>query len=297
MLLRGSTCSQPVQDALNDLYQLRRPFAKKFTKRNENIHPFDETCPSLEFFSQKNDASLLVFGSHTKKRPHTVTLVRMFDHKILDQAELLLDRDTYRPMEGFEGKKPGVGLRPMVLFAGEGWESPVANKLTVAKSLLTDFFANREQMDKVDVEGLQYIVSLTAGETPASEDELPQIHLRAYLIRTKKSGQKLPRVEVEEMGPRMDFRIGRIREADESVMRDAMKKAKTSEERTKKNVQTDVVGHQVGRIHLGKQDLSKLTTRRVKALKKRGREEVDGQDDIAQNSEEEQGGERKKKKL
>jgi ribosome production factor 2 len=228
-----------------------------------------------------------------------MTIVRMFDHKILDQLELLLDKETYRRMEDFGGKKPGVGLRPLVLFAGEAWESPVPNKFTLAKSLLTDFFANREQMEKVDVEGLQYIVSFSA-QTPQNEDELPQIHLRTYLIKTKRSGQKLPHVEVDEMGPRIDFRIGRTREADESVMRVAMKKAKTSEEKTKKNVQTDAVGHQVGRIHVGKQDLSKLTTRRVKALKKRGRGEIDGDHDVVEESEveqDEQGERRKKKKV
>ena len=36
----------------------------------------------------------------------------------------------------------------------------------------------------------------------------------------------------------------------------------------KKNVETDIVGDKIGRIHLGKQDLSELQTRKMKGLKR-----------------------------
>ena len=36
----------------------------------------------------------------------------------------------------------------------------------------------------------------------------------------------------------------------------------------KKNVETDLVGDKIGRIHLGKQDLSELQTRKIKGLKR-----------------------------
>ena len=89
-----------------------------------------------------------------------------------------------------------------------------------------------------------------------------------YLIKTKKSGQKLPRVEVEEMGPRIDFRVGRMKEAEEAMLKEAMRKARTTLERPKKNVSTDIIGDKVGRIHLGKQDLGELQTRKMKGLKR-----------------------------
>lgn len=47
------------------------------------INPFSDPA-SLEFFSERNDCSLFVFGSSSKKRPHTLTLGRTFGHKILD---------------------------------------------------------------------------------------------------------------------------------------------------------------------------------------------------------------------
>jgi len=39
----------------------------------------------------------------------------------------------------------------------------------------------------------------------------------------------------------------------------------------KKNVETDIVGDKIGKIHLGRQDLSELQTRKMKGLK-RGRD-------------------------
>lgn len=52
--------------------------------------------------------------------------------------------------------------------------------------------------------------------------------------------------------------------------------------RPKKNIETDLIGDKVGRIHLGRQDLGKLQTRKMKGLK-RAREEVedgDEEDDV-----------------
>jgi ribosome production factor 2 len=255
---------------------LRVPLAKRFTKKNA-IHPFEDAA-SLEFFSEKNDASMLVFGSSSKKRPNAITLVRTFGYKVLDMLELYLEGDSFRRLAQFKNKKCAVGLKPMLLFAGTPFESPVSNEYTLAKSFFTDFFKG-EPADKVDVEGLQYIVSISARDVVDGEESKPMIHLRVYLIKTKRSGQKLPRVEVEEMGPRMDFRVGRVKEADENVLKEALRKARTSQERPKKNISTDIVGDKIGRIHLGKQDLKELQTRKMKGLK-RSRDVADSEDEM-----------------
>ncbi|KAI0889295.1 Brix-domain-containing protein [Annulohypoxylon maeteangense] len=264
LFLRGTTCSQVAQDALTDLYSLRQPLAKKFTKKND-IHPFEDPA-SLEFFSEKNDTSLLVFGISSKKRPHTLTFARTFAGKILDMLELHLDPESCRRVAQFKGRKFAVGLRPMMLFSGTAFESPVANEYTMAKSMFIDLFKGDASSDKIDVEGLQYIVSISADE-PVGDAVKPAIHLRIYLISTKRSGQRLPRVEVEEMGPRMDFRVGRMQEPEEAVLKEAMKTGRV-EEKVKKNVTTDTIGDKIGRIHLGRQDLSELQTRKMKGLKR-----------------------------
>jgi len=69
---------------------LKRPHAIAFNKNN-SIHPFDADSTSgtsLEFWASKNDASLFVVGQTTKKRPHGLTFVWMFDGKVLDMTEV-----------------------------------------------------------------------------------------------------------------------------------------------------------------------------------------------------------------
>ena len=72
---------------------LKRPHAIAFNKKND-IHPFDNnsnSAASLEFWANKNDASLFVIGQTTKKRPHGLTFVRMYDGKVLDMLEVGVD--------------------------------------------------------------------------------------------------------------------------------------------------------------------------------------------------------------
>lgn len=180
----------------------------------------------------------------------------------------------------------------------------------MAKSMLIDFFRG-ETSDKIDVEGLRYCVVVTADEPTASADgttttttgssdpsSKPVLRLRVYLIRTRRSGQRLPRVEVEEHGPRMDLRLGRTQGPDEALLKEAMRRPRLpAEERTKKNVSTDAMGDKIGRIHMGRLDLSQLQTRKMKGLK-RGRDvadDEDGEETVVGGGEDEEQPKRKRK--
>ncbi len=143
---------------------------------------------------------------------------------MLDMLELYVVQDTARTLSQFKGEKCKIGVKPLLSFSGVQFEDPVPNQYTLAKSVFTDFFRGGETQT-VDVEGLQLLISFFVGEAGVGE-QLPQIHMRCWKIVTKHSGQRLPRVEVEEMGPRLDLGVGRTKEADERVWKDAMKKAK-----------------------------------------------------------------------
>ena len=101
---------------MGDLFALRQVHSKRFTKKNP-IHPFEDAS-SLCFFSEKNDCSIMVFGSSNKKRPHNITLARMFNHKVLDMLELNLDAETFRSISQFKTNKVPVGTRPLMVFSG-----------------------------------------------------------------------------------------------------------------------------------------------------------------------------------
>jgi ribosome production factor 2 len=96
-----------------------------------------------------------------------------------------------------------------------------------------DFFRG-QTVETMEVDGLQYVLSCSVGEQqhePQSYDstseDLPPIKFRVYLIRSKKvAGSKVPRIELEEMGPRMDLKLGRFKEASEEMMSLALKKPK-----------------------------------------------------------------------
>ena len=46
-------------------------------------------------------------------------------------------------------------------------------------------------------------------------------------------------------------------------------KAYFTQAKSKKNVETDLMGDKMGRIHLGRQDLNQLQTRKMKGLKRK----------------------------
>ncbi|KAF8467737.1 Brix domain-containing protein [Kalaharituber pfeilii] len=262
LFLQGTSASEIVKIALNDIHSLKKPHTLKFTKKNP-IHPFEDST-AFEFFSTKNDISLLLFASTSKKRPHNLTFIRTFDHRILDMIELGLDSDTFKPLSAFKNAKPAYGMKPMLLFAGGAWDS--APRYQHLKSMFMDFFRG-PTVPQIDVEGLQYIVVFSAQEV-TDENPTPKVHFRTYLIQTKRSGQKLPRIEVEEMGPRMDFSLRRVKEPEDEMMKEALKQAKKLEPKTRKNISMDIMGDKIGRIHTGKQDLSKLQSRKMKGLKR-----------------------------
>lgn len=245
-----------------DLMAFKKPNAKKFSKKNE-IRPFEDAS-GLEFFSEKNDASLMVFSTHNKKRPNTLVFSRFFNHKVYDMIELSI-QDNAKLLNDFKKVTFPVGLKPMFTFNGPAFDShPVFQQV---KSYFMDFYRG-DETDLQDVAGLQYIISLSVGEIEdPNSTTLPPLHFRVYKLKSYKSGQKIPRVEVDEIGPRFDFKIGRRVAASPEAEKEALSKPKQLQAKVKKNVATDFMGDKVAKIHVGTQDLSKMQTRKMKGLK------------------------------
>ncbi|MCJ1386606.1 rRNA-binding ribosome biosynthesis protein rpf2 [Xylographa soralifera] len=196
--------------------------------------------------------------------------------------EGIVQQSTARTLSQFGGAKCRVGTKPLLSFSGTPFdEDGGRSHFTLAKSMFIDFFRGGDAKE-VDVEGLQWMITFAAVEESGEGEKRDMIYMRCWRLVTKRSGQRLPRVEVEEMGPRIDFRLGRVREADDGILKDAQKRARTSEARLKKNVETDIVGDKMGRIHLGRQDLDELQTRKMKGLKRRrdALAEDDGEEDV-----------------
>lgn len=286
--MHGSKCPHPVATVLKTIHTLTKPDAVQLHKKNENVYPFEDPS-SLEFLALKNECGVVVFGTHSKKRPNNITIMRTYDGKLLDMLELLVLVPEQENKDQL--LQVGIAMKPLILFSGSQWNdtsaSAQAAQYSTIKSIMLDLFQG-EEISSIDVAGLQFLLMIAAGESSNGSADMddptnkPVLHLRWYKIRTLRSDNpKIPRVELDPVGPTFDFRVGRYREADASAMRDALRHGRRpNEARTKKNIETDLVGDKIGRVHLGKQDLSTLQTRKMKGLK-RGRADIeaDAQDD------------------
>ncbi|TNN85438.1 Ribosome production factor 2 [Liparis tanakae] len=240
MIMKGGNSSLTVTQALKDIYSLKKPNAVMYKKKNIT-RPFEDST-SLEFFSKKSDCSLFLFGSHNKKRPHNLVFGRLFDFHVLDMVELGIEK--YVSLSELKNSKCPEGTKPMLVFAGEAFD--LDNEHRRLKSLFIDFFRG-PTVSAVRLAGLEHVLHFTAVEG--------KIYMRSYRCLLKKSGCRTPRIELEEIGPSFDLI------------------------RKKKNISRDAFGTKFGRVHMQKQDLSKLQTRKMKGLRKRGAAPVTAEQD------------------
>ncbi|KAK6490114.1 ribosome production factor 2-like protein isoform X1 [Huso huso] len=262
MLIKGGNANQTVTQALKDIYSLKKPNAVMYKKKNIT-RPFEDQT-SLEFFSKKSDCSLFLFGSHNKKRPNNLIFGRMFDFHVLDMIELGIEK--FVSLKDIKNSKFPEGTKPLLIFAGDAFETD--NEHKKLKSLLIDFFRG-PTVPCVRLAGLEHVLHITALEG--------KIYLRSYKALLKKSGCRTPRIELEDMGPSFDFTMRRTHLASDDLYKTAHRQPKALKPKKKKNVSHDVFGTKYGRLHMQKQDLAKLQTRKMKGLKKRKGEKAEGE--------------------
>ncbi|TMW56701.1 hypothetical protein Poli38472_006711 [Pythium oligandrum] len=255
LIMRGNKTSDEVNKLLRDLRMLKAPDAKMMGKKND-IHPFDDET-KIEFLTQKNDTSLFMVGSNTKKRPNNLVLGRTFDGHILDIMEL--EFSNFKSIDDFKCKsKKAPGSKPAFVFTGDQWESN--ETFAKLKNLLIDVFRGTV-IEQINVKGIDHAIVCTAWKE--------KVFFRSYSIDFKKADGVHPRVELEEMGPRFDLHFRRQKLASADLMKAATKKPKGLAPKKIKNISRDeLTGDKLGRIHLGKQDIYSMQSRRVKALRK-----------------------------
>ncbi|BFZ53672.1 rRNA-binding ribosome biosynthesis protein rpf2 [Savitreella phatthalungensis] len=283
IFVQTSTCNELTRSILLDLATLKKPDSLSFNRRKDNqVLPFEDAS-SIEFFAEKNDASIVVLGSHSKKRPHNIVFARTFDYKLLDMLEVGVEGEKVKLLRDFPMVKSNVGVRPLMCFCGPLFESH--EPFRQLKSFMLDLYRGRE-IKTIDAVALQHVLVFSHGESAGDSSMTPAVHMRGYLIRAHRTGNgKLPRVELDEMGPSIDLRVRRGQPAEEGLWKDAMRRPTKQQPKTKKNVDTDAVGDKVATVHVGRQDLAGLQTRKFKGLK-RGRSDADDdEDDVVDDDE------------
>lgn len=273
IFIRGPKSSDMVMKAMRDIHALKKPNVAPsfYGKKNPDVRPFESGGSArIEFFSRKHDSSLFVVGSHSKKKPHNLVLGRMYDGHLLDMIELGITEESFKSLSDFQNTKVPMGTKPCLLFSGDAFENDPTMKR--AKSLLIDMFRGESQVTNVRLTGLELSLQFTAVSTNGSSGPF-RILFRCYRIITKKSDNvRLPRVELEEIGPRMDLSIRRTHLASDDLFKTAckqIKNAKRTEKRKTKNITDDGLGGTLGRIHVPAQNVGDgtLQTRKMKGLK------------------------------
>lgn len=204
----------------------------------------------------KNECTHFLFGSTSKKRPDNLIIGRLYEHDVLDMVELAIK--DYRGLKDFKNEKISSHVKPCIIFNGYKWK--VTEELRRLRNLLLDMF-HKEPVDQIRLQGIEHVVSFTVA------DDL-SIHMRSYKILLKKSGHKTPRIELEEIGPSAQFTMRRAKIASKDLYKTALKKPAQLKVTPKKNIKRDELGNVMGRVHVGKQDVKRLQTRKMKGLKK-----------------------------
>ncbi|XP_071803122.1 ribosome production factor 2 homolog [Asterias amurensis] len=260
--IRGGNTSETITRVLKELYTLKKTDSNMLQRKNM-LRPFEDRT-QLEHFSKKFDSSLFLFGSHSKKRPNNLVFGRMFDHQVLDMVELGVEKFT--SMYEIKSAKCMSGTKPCLVFAGDAFETEHEYKRL--KNLLIDFFRGPD-VKKIRLAGLEHVISVTAVNG--------KVLVRNYRVQLKKSGSKTPRVELDNIGPSLDMVLRRSHLASLDLYKQSMKKPKVIKPKKKKNINHDVFGTKLGRIHMESQDLKNLQTRKVKALKRQAADGEDGE--------------------
>jgi len=205
----------------------------------------------------------------------------MFDNRVLDMLEVGVE--SWVSMADLKTPKSTPGHKPLIHFASDLFDTNP--RFAQLKSMLLALF-NGEVIDSICLAGLEYVISVSLGPSvpaPATmypnlvtEDvsALPTIHLRTYTTRMLASGTRTPRVELTPMGPSLDMKLRRHTPADPELLKQAMRTPKLKKTdiekglgKKQKNIEVDEMGDLRGRVHVGKQDLAKLQTRKMKGLK------------------------------
>ena len=267
LLLYGRKTSQTVKDVLVELKHMRdRMECTHLTRKNENVVPFEiggET--SLEFLCGKTHSGCFVVGSHSKKRPNNLIFGRVYDEKVYDLLEMGVE--NFRKAVASEAKQV-FSPKPCFAFAGEEFENDADFKQL--KSVLLDSFRGRV-VESINLKGVDRVIMCTpAPSSGQGEGAKKRVLLRHYAIKLKKSGTRVPRVELLDIGPSMDLCFRRSRAAPVDVEKEAVKKVDEAIKRKKvKNVSDDVMDGTVGRIWLKPQDIDAVPLKKPKGKKSR----------------------------
>lgn len=297
LLLYGHATSNIGKALLGDLQLLKKPGCRKLQRKNE-VLPFEAGGEvHLENLCRLNDCSLFALVNHTKKRPDNLIMGRTFGFRILDMFEFAIQH--FKPMALFPNRPHSPpGSAPLLVFQGLDWPAHL-------QSTLLDWFRLPHDIKHLNTAGVDRVIVLTLKSVRESTDDgesgVTRISFKHFEVRLRKRKSTaqvdeaneensvetpLPSSHLMEIGPSFELVLRREQTAPDSMRSEAMRKPKDpAAPRKKKNVSTDDLGDKIGRVHVGRQDLSDLALARMKGLgKKRKASQLDDSENTPQQT-------------
>jgi ribosome production factor 2 len=193
----------------------------------------------------------------------------MYDFRLYDAVELGIV--GYKAIKAYPASSlVQYGNKPAFVFVGDSFDSdPVLRQV---RSLFLDFFRGI-QVDNINLKGLDRLIFMT--HLPCGQPGAPglshKLLFRQYAVRFKKSGTRIPRAELHEMGPSLDLELRRRHQAAPDLEKEAITRPKIAPKK-EKNVGSDTLDGKIGRIYMPKQDVGSMALHKMKGLKRERRE-------------------------
>eukprot|EP01053_Blabericola_migrator_P008281 Blabericola_migrator_1__8280@NODE_4299_length_1233_cov_55_454545_g2658_i0_p1_GENE_NODE_4299_length_1233_cov_55_454545_g2658_i0NODE_4299_length_1233_cov_55_454545_g2658_i0_p1_ORF_typecomplete_len244_score50_95Brix/PF04427_18/2_1e18_NODE_4299_length_1233_cov_55_454545_g2658_i0157888 len=239
---------------------MRKPHALYLNQRNQTKLMFPLEDPSdFEYLGTKNESSLFMMSSSTKKHPCRIFGGRLYNHKLYDLLEFdVLNFSPFKTSKGIPC--PNEGSKPLVLFQGVGWE--LNNDMLQAKNYFADVFGGYV-VDKILLTGFDHAWVCVAYEEQSKvtlQNEI-LIQLKHFHIALKKDpNSKLPALQLTDIGPDFTLRLGKTRLPEKAAVKAAMKLPAEEVLKKKKNQTTTDLTETRAKVYINKEDLSKLHT-------------------------------------
>ena len=254
LFIKGRKFPSTLQQVWDDLALFRHGEIEKYVRENQ-VNPFEPSeVEELEKYCQRTDCSLFTFASHNKKRPNNLVFGRLYNFKVLDMYEFgvteIVDHKDLKP-------RIDPGWVPALIFQGEQWDT----ELQHLRSYFMDYFVG-DLHGRVNLDQVQHCIVFTYIE----EDKT--ILFRHYFVKREGGTTSL-----ELAAP--SFNLVRRREQlpDEDMLALAMQTGE-NEKKPKKKTHIDELGREVGKVYVGKNDMSKIQPKKFVGLPKRSEREI-----------------------
>ncbi|GBG33863.1 Ribosome production factor 2-like [Hondaea fermentalgiana] len=284
LLVRGSKVGPYGLELLRDLRRLRGADNTTLFSRKNDVLPFEDET-RMEFLCGKNDCGVFALATHSKKRPNNVVLGRIYDNQTLDMVEIgVTGYQSFEEVLKRTKLAKAIGSQTAIIFQGDEFDKN--EDMQTLRSILLDIFRER-QVQQVDLTTIDHIVCCSAvdgkvyvrnyvvayapdGKKNQSKDGSAEPAKRVGVVDVM--GQKIPNVQLIDMGPNFNFVLRRTRLPSTQLAKLALRQPKVSRGPKKvKNVTHDALEGKVGRVHMKRQDTNKLVTRsRFKKALSRG---------------------------